>query len=179
MLAQANPSEDDAGACVDQATVDEAEAAASCTNLWALATAAVASPRSVRNTSYAALAATARTELLRSWERYDAASNIVLTPRVVHPRRVALTQVCRRYGALERRVGRRWTSRRSGLAERRLGTLARRVRDAVRHLRPVERCTLRVGVGGGPISRARKQRELKRIAPMCAASLRNAALLGQ
>ena len=83
MLAQANPSEDDAGACVDEATLDEAEAAASCTNLWALATAAVASSRSVRNTSYAALAATARTELLRSWERYDAASKILLKPRVV------------------------------------------------------------------------------------------------
>jgi len=67
---RANPSEDDAGACVDHATVDNAEAAASCTNLWTLATAAVASPQSVRNTSYAALAATARTELLQSWERY-------------------------------------------------------------------------------------------------------------
>ena len=72
VCAQANPSEDDAGACVDHATVDNAEAAASCTNLWTLATAAVASPQSVRNTSYAALAATARTELLQSWERYDA-----------------------------------------------------------------------------------------------------------
>ena len=72
VCAQANPSEDDAGACVDRATVDNAEAAASCTNLWTLATAAVASPQSVRNTSYAALAATARTELLQSWERYDA-----------------------------------------------------------------------------------------------------------
>merc|ERR1719399_287036 len=51
-------------------TFENAELAASCTNLWSLATAIAASPQSVPNTSYAALAASARAELLRSWERY-------------------------------------------------------------------------------------------------------------
>ena len=122
VCAQANPSEDDAGACVDH--VDGRQRGGGRILHESVDT--------QRSGCVAAIGCNTSTRLLPrrpalscfSHGRVRRASKTAAIPRRDGLTR-ALKQVCRRHGALERRVGRRRTSRRSGLAERRLGTLAR------------------------------------------------------